>query len=1101
MLIRCKSLLFQRTAGPTPLFRTLIAIGFLVMAIALSCRMLSAQVSTADVVGTVTDTTGGVVPHAKVTIKSLTTGVNYEATSNDAGEIAVSQLPAGHYSISINAPGFKRWTIADFALGAGDRYRVVPSLAVGSVDQVVTVTADAAPLQTDTSTVSASINEVQTQNLPVSGRNVLELAQYAPGATDYKGGGFSGTPDDQRRDSTISISGRTGAENNFLIDGQDNNERFVNTILVKPSEDGIAELRVVSNSPSAELSRAAGATIILITKGGTNKIHGSAYEFLRNEVLDAYPQNTAPGSSKPSHKQHNFGGSIGGPIKQNRLFYFGDFETYKSKTGTVNVSTVPTAAMRLGNFDGVADIFDPNTATTVEGVTTRTQFQNNTIPNKEINSIAQTLINLYPLPNIPGAGLNNNFSFTTPLVQTDRTVDTRFDLKMSSTNTLFVRYNYDKADTTLPYRLPDADGYKIEGIPNGCFPYCYGYSGTADQVVNSAGVIDTKTLSSNAVLILRAGYGRYQNQALPAGWGTTPATALGMVGVNTDAFSSGFPDFVVSSFTGLGAGNFYPTINTNNAFSYGGSLQVMKGPHLFKVGGEFVRRQVSDHQSQEPKIGYTFTPSFTGDPQNFSGTGDSMASLLMGYPASTLRVRYLIWPGYRTLENGWYAQDDYRATRHLTFNLGLRYDYYSPLSEVRNRISNFDYATAKVIVAGENGIGNTAGVNKDFVDFGPRVGFSLQVGEKSTVFGGFGMSFTPEMLGTPGAMRNAPFISNMSINPDLLTPINSISDPIPALVADSTSNPIGWFWAVDRNYKLPYVEQFNLNVQRQLPFGIVFTTGYVGSLGKRESGSNNVFPRNGAAPGAAPVQTRRPLYSLYPNLAEVYTVHGYYDASYHSMQTSLVKHFGNGMSFNINNTWSHAIDSQEVRYYTQTNWGTIKGTSSSDIRERLSAILVYDVPYKGITSRWLLPAVRNWSINSIVTAETGLPFEVLQVGEQTNGADGTNRPNQIASAHVDHPSASEWFNTKAFQAQSDYTWGNEGHNQLNAPGTWNIDLGVHRDFNWKQRLTTQFRFEAFDLTNTRHPNAPNNYLGSSGFGSITTYNSNRTVQVALKLLF
>ena len=1076
---------------------------FLILGLLLSGRPLVSQVSTASVVGTVTDTSGALVPNAKVAVTNLATGVTYFAVSNGAGDIVVSQLPAGHYSISAIAPGFEQWKMADFALLGGDIFRVEPKLAIGSTSQVVQVSAQPTPLQTDTSTVSAQINEVQAQNLPVAGRNVIELTQYTAGATDYKGGGFSGTPDDQRRDSTISINGRTGAENNFLIDGQDDNERFVNTIQVKPSEDGIAEIQVVSNSPSAELSRASGATIVFITKGGTNELHGSAFEFFENQALNAFPQNTAPGTPKPPYTQNNYGGSIGGPIRKNRLFYFGDFETYTSNQGTVNVSSVPTDAMKQGIFSGVANIFDPNTQTTANGVTTRTEFPNDIIPQGEINSIAQTIINLYPEPNIPGAGLYNNFSFSTPRTQTDRTADTRFDLKISDKNSAFVRYNWDKTDTTLPYFLPNKDGFDIDGVSPYMygFGYYYGDSGGADQVINSAGVIDTLTLSQNKVLILRAGYGRYQNRALPRGWGTTPATQLGMAGVNTDAFSSGFPDLGFPEFTGMGAGNFYPTINTNNTFSYGTSLQILKGAHLIKIGGEFVRRQVSDHQSQEPKIGYYFTSAFTSDPQNFNSTGYDMASFLLGYPAQTLRVRYLIWPGYRTLENGWYAQDDYRVKKYLTLNLGIRYDYYSPLSESENRISNFDYTAAKVIVAGQNGISNTAGVDKNFKDFGPRLGFSLQLGQKSTLFGGFGISFVPTMLGTPGAMRNAPFISNLSIVPDLITPINSISDPVPALVPDSTSNPIGQFWAVDRHYRLPYVEQFNLSVQRQLPYGIVLTTGWVSSLGKRQSGSNNVLPLNGAAPGAAPVQTRRPLYAEYPNLAEVEDVKDYFTDDYQSWQTSLKKRATNGMTFTVNYTWSHDINNSETRYYATNVWGTIKGSTPSDIRDRLSAIWVYDLPSGWAKSHGLSLLARDWSLNTIGTWETGLPFSVTQIYNQTNGADGTNRPNQVGSFKVAHPSAAEWFNPAAFAPQPNYTWGNEGPNLLTAPGTWDMDLGLHRSVAFHDRYTLQIRAEAFDFTNTRHPNPPNPTLGSPGFGSITTYNSNRTAQLAVKFLF
>jgi hypothetical protein len=352
-------------------------------------------------------------------------------------------------------------------------------------------------------------------------------------------------------------------------------------------------------------------------------------------------------------------------------------------------------------------------------------------------------------------------------------------------------------------------------------------------------------------------------------------------------------------------------------------------------------------------------------------------------------------------------------------------------------------------------------------------------------------------------MRNDQFVSNYLINPNLITPINKISDAIPTPVADSLQNPINTFYAINLNYKLPYLEQMNLNVQRQMPFGVVVTVGYVGALGKRQSGSNNAIALNSASPGVAAIQTRRPLYGIYPNLGAVAQVRNYFTTSYDSLQTNITKHYSNGMTFTVNYTWSHAIDNQAYRYYVTDQFTTIRESASSDIRNRVSALWVYRLPTPGLfKTGWGRNIVKDWSLTTAAIAEDGTPFTVTQTGNQINGAGGTsNTPNQVASFRVAHPTAAEWFNPTAFAAQPNYTWGNGGTNGLNAPGNWDVDLGLHRDVKIRERFTMEFRAEAFDFTNTRFPNAPISTLGQAGFGSITTYSNNRTMQLAAKLLF
>ncbi|HXJ42945.1 MAG TPA: hypothetical protein VNH18_26935, partial [Bryobacteraceae bacterium] len=758
-----------------------------------------------------------------------------------------------------------------------------------------------------------------------------------------------------------------------------------------------------------------------------------------------------------------------------KTFFFADWETYKVNLGSPQLASVPTAAMRMGNFAGFNPIYDVNSTVTNGATSTRTPFTGNVIPASEINPIALTLINLYPAP--VNNALNNNYQRNGSRTQTDNTLDTRLDHRFSDNNNFFVRYSYDPITTQLPHVFPSANGFEPIG----------GAGGFTQQSIHGLALNDTHTFTPQTVLVVRAGYSRFANASLAQGNGTTPATKLGIPNVNVDLDSTGFPTVNVTNFTGFGEGGFLPTFNDQNIFTASGSLQLLKGSQIIKFGGDFTRRQVNEHQSSEPRIAYSFTPAFTGDPNNLSLTGNAMASLLLGFPASTTRNRYLEHPGYRFAETGWFVQDDYRATRWLTLNLGLRWDYYSPLSEAVNRIANFDFATSKLIFAGQNGVNNVLNVNKDWTDFGPRFGFAAQAGAKTVIRGGFGVNYTPMLQGTPGSFRNPPHVSTLSITPTNITPINSLSTPVPPLTPNDPINLSGPILAVSQTYKLPYVEQINLVVQRQLPLGMVLSSGYVASLGKRQSGSNLSVDLNGAAPGAANVQTRRILSAIYPNVTTINTVENYYTSSYNSMQTTLDLRARHGMSLSINHTWAHSIDNSEIRYLAYALPTTIKGNSNSDIRQRLVVSWVYELPYnknwKGIYPLFL----KNWRLNAIAFAQAGLPFSVTQTGTQTNGATGTNRPNQVSSFMVASPTSDQWFNPAAFIAQPANTWGNEGRNLLVTPGTWNMDLSIHREFKPMERLTLQFRLESFDFTNTVIPGQPISVLGQADFGKIINW--------------
>ncbi|MCC6367941.1 MAG: carboxypeptidase regulatory-like domain-containing protein [Bryobacterales bacterium] len=384
----------------------------LILVLVLACPALWAQRTTADVIGTATDATGAVLPGVKVTVKNIDTAAEYSAATDSAGNYLITLLPIGHYTIRAEISGFKTWSIPEVALAIGDRLRQDIHLEVGTLGQSVEVTASSPALQSDSSSLGSLINERAVQDLPLNGRNFVVLAQLAAGAGEGEPTGLpSGTrPDDRRQTSAVSVNAQPTSFNNFLIDGMDNNERFIGTVIVKPSIDALVEMKVQTNLYSAELGRTAGGVLNFVTKSGGNDYHGSLFEFLRNEKLDA--RNFFAGAAKPSYKQNQFGGSIGGPIKKNRTFFFADYEVFRMRQGQTVTNTVPAMAARQGNFAGLNAIFDPLTTRTDPGrpgISIRDRFPNDQIPASRIDPVGQALVNLYPQPLT--ATLANNFRY------------------------------------------------------------------------------------------------------------------------------------------------------------------------------------------------------------------------------------------------------------------------------------------------------------------------------------------------------------------------------------------------------------------------------------------------------------------------------------------------------------------------------------------------------------------------------------------------------------------------------------------------------------------------------------------------------------------
>jgi hypothetical protein len=1043
--------------------------------------------------GTVVDPTGAVLPDVKVTATNLDTAAEYSAVSDGGGNYLISLLPVGRYTIKATGSGFKTWTVPEVSLAIGDRLRQNIQLEVGALNQSVEVTASTPALQSDSSSLGTLIDTHAMQQLPLNGRNFVVLAQLAVGASEGEPTGLpSGTrPDDRRQTSAVSVNAQPTSFNNFMIDGMDDNERFIGTVIVKPSIDALQEMKVQTNLYSAEFGRTSGGVINFVTKSGTNDFHGSLFEFFRNEKLDA--RNFFDKATKPSYKQNQYGGSIGGPIRKNRMFFFGDYEGFRMRQGQTFTSTVPTLGARQGNFSGLNAVFDPFTTRpdpAHPGGYLRDRFAGDQIPASRIDPVALRLVNLYPEPLT--SGLVNNFTLNPIKSQDNDTMDARLDNRFSDDDSFFARYSFNNTNTIIPGAFPVA--------PSGINPVGdTGRSGRADQRAQAAQLNYIHIFGPRVALELKAGFSRYNIASLPPNYGKNVDDQLGIPGANVDADSSGLSIVSISGLLALGDASYIPLITINNLFQEGGSLTYMRGSHSLKIGADLRRRQVTAFQSPTSKGQFSFDSNFTNDPSgSVAGSGNAIASLLLGYPASTTRSKYLVYPGLRLWEADAYLQDDWRVTRWLTLNLGLRYDYYGPVTEVADRISNVDLTAGQIIIAGQNGVSRSAGVRPDRLNLAPRFGFAATLAKGTVLRGGYGISFVPNMIASSMAMRNPPFVNLFTVTTTPLTPLNRISDGLPAPVPTDPANPTGSLTGVSFYGATPYVQQYNLTLQQQIPFGLVGTISYVGALGRKQYIFNGGVNVNLAQPGPGAIQPRRPYYSVFPNVSGISLAAPWYNTNYQGLQATLERRYSNGLSLVANFTWAHSIDNEPS---ILNNPRSERGDSFLDIRRRFTFLADYELPFGKGGRGFGAKLARNWGINAVAVLTTGLPFDITNSAPRANTG-GSDRPNLASDPNSGfRQSIYQWFNTSAFTSQPVYTYGNLGRNVLHGPRRTSLDLALHREFTFTESTRLQFRVEAFNITNTPAFSAPGASYGSSTFGVINSAGLPRNIQLALKLLF
>lgn len=1107
--------------------------------VALVCLLATpmfAQTTSGSIVGSVVDPSGAAVPAASVTITNLDTAAVFRTSSDSSGNYVATPLAIGRYSVVVEAQGFKKAVSTNITLNVQDRLGLNFKLEVGSISESVTVL-DAAPLlQTDTSTLGQVVNSQSIDDLPLNGRFVSKLAVLTagvvpttPGAFDSNTGGFS-------------ANGVRPYQNNYMLDGVDNNSMQSAgtsgaTYVISPPPDAIAEFKLQTNSMSAEFGRSAGGVMNVTLKSGTNRYHGSLFEFFRNSALDAKNYFDSATNPIPQFKQNQFGGTLGGPVRipdiyngKDKTFFFVDYQGTRIRKGLTLFATVPLPAWRTGDFSGFNPIFDPSTTTVVGGVATRTQFPGNQIPLSRFDPVALKLLNDFPLPNVPGtvdpSGVANNY-LSSPSQQDDSDgFDVRIDHKISDSDSLFARFSYYNETFLYPGSLPAP-------LYDGNFT-----TGTTVSKVRTGVLAYTHIFTSHTINEVKASY-LYNNSAL-RGFNTDVdgAAQLGIPGIPFTPGNGGLPTFGVSGINGFGGAPFSPTVEVQNEFLLLDNLTLVRGAHTLKVGVEARPRvNFSFEQPIAPRGNFWFSGNFTRDPNNLGNTGLGTADFALGAlteaTITTSENDHFQEPAYFA-----FVQDDYKVNSKLTVNLGLRYEFVSNAIEKDNAQANFNIDTLTLdIVKGRtdplpsnfdfanipvNRNASRTLVPNNKLNFAPRVGFAYNFLPKTVLRGGYGIfysSFEFGPLSDPNPGLNPPFHRQSTFTaPSVVTPNPTVSQLASGFPSTALSNPdSASFFAISPHLRNPYVQDWNLAVQRDLGWNTVFDVAYAGSRGNKQYEFRDVNQPSATADPTLPLDPRRPLPYLGQGLT-LWCSCGF--STYHSLQTKVNKRFSNGVTFLAAYTYAKTIDERSQASFglgsndgfrDATRFpGLEKGLADFDVRHRFVFSYSYALPvgrgkrFGGDMGKLANTVVGGWEFVGVTAFQTGYPLTITSSINSANST-GQNRPDPVPGVSLipSHQGPTEWYNPAALQAAAPGTYGLLGRNVLEGPGQINVDFSLFKNFVLGEEREVQFRAEFFNLVN--HPNFRGDSIGltfdQAGAGQITAANASRQIQLGIKLYF
>ncbi len=1116
-----------------------------VLVLCLCALPLHAQTDTARIQGNVSDTTGAVLSGAQITVTNLDSSATFAATSDDNGNFSVNALPRGNYKAEIKDAGFNS-EIQTFTLNVSQVQALNFKLKTGGVTSEVTVT-DAAPIvDLATSSTGIVIQGRQVTELPLNGRNFTGLALLTPGVTRGNYGdsasGVNGDAETFRNSrsggAALSINGQRPQANNFILDGVDNNESLVNTILFFPPIEATDQFRVNTSVSPAEYGRAGGGIIQTSIKSGTNAIHGSAFEFHRNSAFDAnpiYQFNGASPSKAPPFKRNQFGGSLGLPILKDRLFLFGDYQGERSDSPlNADFATVPTAKMRLGDF---SELLLPTSRQDCNGVQapltslpgsdttdcgkrspngeiydplTGLPFPGNKIPLNRQNPAAIAYFNRYPAPNVPGnaGGIFQNFEAIRRDVVHNNVFDARTDYRLSDSDSLFARFSYDNSAFNRSSRLPNLPA---------------GFASGANNVHGRGYVLGyTRIFTPAVVNEFRAGYSRYTFTNVPVFSNVPVSQQLGIVNANRTpqlgggALIGGFNNEL--EYTG----DFGTYAVPENVYQINDAVSWTRGRHAFKFGGDVIRREVAFFRPIAGK-GQFFIGNGTG-----RYTGYEVSELYSGFVDSYTLGAQNGFFGTRNYESAAFAQDDWKIANRLTLNIGLRYDVITNPTEEHNRQAAFDTTTGVVRLAGVNGTSRSL-VNTYYGGVGPRLGFAWDTyGTGRTVLrGGYGLFYFTDRGGINNQFgQQAPFGGSVSytsqngyrigftgqaprgngFNGSLDSTQATAPLPLPGFPNFDPANPPQGsnVLATNKNNKLSAIQQYNLQVEQQLDKATVLDIAYVGA---KSDHLVNYYDFNFNQFGTG-IQN-------FPNLGTITYQSASGISRYNGLQVQLQRRVTAGLQATAAYTWSHSLSNADFNNNARVFYFAPRasyGNSSQDQPNNFTASAVYDLPFgrgRAFGSQISRPVdyvIGGWQLNTILQFASGTPFDI------DAGGNPDNRPDLISPVSITHSVSKPYFTTTAFRTVPTVTVngntvgtriGNLSRNAFHGPGTKQADASLFKTLPITERFKAELRGEVFNLANTPQFTNPQARLSDGNFGKIqgTRQASERQIQLAFRLVF
>ncbi|MBL8238877.1 MAG: TonB-dependent receptor [Bryobacterales bacterium] len=1058
---------------------------------------------TSQVGGRVTDASGAAVPGVQVTIRSTASGTERQVRTNDTGLYTVPLLQPGTYDVQVRQQGFKPIVQSGITLEVDQRAELNFRLEVGAVTEQVEVRASVSRLNTVEASQGQVIDNQRIVEMPLNGRNYIDLALMSGGAVQSAPGSRIGG---------FSAGGQRVSQNNYIMDGIDNNSVELAAAgrraeMVQPSIDAIAEFKVQTNAYSAEFGRGMGGVVNLTIKSGTNGFHGAAFEFVRNEIFDARNFFTPANTKKPTFKRNQYGLAFGGPVilpklynGKNKTFFFGDFESTRIRETSTIANTLPTLLMREGNFSELPAtrvIRDPANAQ---------PFPGRIIPSSRLDPVARKLAQLYPAPQ--STNLANNFTYLSPRTQDVDKWDVRVDQNMGANDTGFFRFS--RQDNLLPdtpsLPAPAYGGGNLDYVTEG-----FNLGGGWNHI-----------FTPSVIMSVRAGwnYTRFERNNPASARGRNFNQEFGIPGA-TLVPDGGFSQMNITGYRALGIGANNPVDRNSQNRQLSGDLTWIRGRHTVKTGLSYLGSKNPIYNIRNTLGAFTFNGAYSGD---------GAADFLLGVSSqwgwqSPVEVSMRAW------NLGAYVQDDWKLSDKLTVNLGFRYEVSPPWYEQNNKMGIFDIDTTPgqaslVYARGDGSRADRALVATDTNNFMPRIGFAYKLTDKTVIRSGYGLfyAYMENMGDSEFLIGNAPFAYGVTLTGSNTVPALRLSTG-PAAGATDLSRATGLqFSSYERKPPMSSAHQWNINIQHELGQDWLMEVGYSGSRGLHLV---RQYDANFSPAGPGNIDAKRQFTRLaIPGTSIVASplgpVFGHrYDGNsiYHAMLAKVEKRFSQGFTVLASYTWSKTIgdtcgsavqgNAGGCGYQNLFNLRPERSVDNQDVPHRFVTSALYDLPFgKGRPHLAASHPVVNgvlggWSIGSIVTMTSVVPFSPTVQGNPANtgSTNVVQRPNVVGNAYGGERTLQRDFNIDAFARPANFTYGDAGRNVLRGRAQFNWDFSALKSFQLLEHLRLQFRFEAFTFSNTPRFAAPGNVLGTANFGVITGANTPRNLQFGLKLIW